>query len=189
MAVLFFSITVSYPPETIYIYLIVRGTPSLLKNTGGDILPEDTNDEFQYIVRIADTNIDGNFKVNYGLSHIKGIGIRVAARIARAAKIPTSKKIGDLSDKEIEQLAELVKEIPDRVPPWMLNRRHDYETGADIHLYSTELNLQFRDDINRLKKIRCYRGIRHETGKKSRGQRTRSNGRTGLAVGVTRKKR
>ena len=152
-------------------------------------MPEEANDDFKYIVRIADTNIDGKFKVNYGLSHIKGIGIRVAARIARAAQIPASKKIGDLSDSEVEKLAGLIEEIPDRVPTWMLNRRNDYETGEDIHLYSTELNLQYRDDLNRLKKIRCYRGIRHETGKKVRGQRTRSNGRKGLAVGVQRKKR
>lgn len=151
-------------------------------------MPEETKDEFKYIVRIADSNIDGNFKVTYGLSHIKGIGIRVAAQITRAAQIPNSKKIGDLSDEEIEKLAGLVEEIPERVPPWMLNRRNDYESGEDIHLYSTELNLQFRDDINRLKKIRCYRGVRHETGKKSRGQRTRSNGRKGVAVGVTRKR-
>ena len=166
----------------------MRGIPSRLINTGGDILPEETKDEFKYIVRIADSNIDGNFKATYGLSHIKGIGIRVAAQITRAAQIPNSKKIGDLSDEEIEKLAGLVEEIPERVPPWMLNRRNDYESGEDIHLYSTELNLQFRDDINRLKKIRCYRGVRHETGKKSRGQRTRSNGRKGVAVGVTRKR-
>jgi len=166
----------------------VRGIPST-QTTGGDILAEEPNDEFKYIVRIADTNIDGNFKVDYGLSHIKGIGIRVAARIRRAAKIPRSKKIGDLSDEDIEKLAEFVEDVPSHIPTWMLNRRNDYETGDDIHLYSTELDLQYRDDINRLKKIRCYRGIRHETGQKCRGQRTRSNGRTGLAVGVVRKKR
>jgi small subunit ribosomal protein S13 len=152
-------------------------------------LPEEANDEFKYIVRIADSNIDGNYRVDHGLSHIKGIGIRVAARITRAAQIPASKKIGDLSDEEIDKLAGLIEEIPDRVPTWMLNRRKDYESGDDLHLYSTELNLQYRDDLNRLKKIRCYRGMRHERGKKVRGQRTRSNGRTGLAVGVVRKKR
>ncbi len=38
-----------------------------------------------------------------------------------------------------------------------------------------------------MKMIRCYRGIRHEQGQKVRGQRTRSNGRTGLTVGVTKK--
>jgi small subunit ribosomal protein S13 len=44
------------------------------------------------------------------------------------------------------------------------------------------------EDINILRKIRCYRGIRHETGQKVRGQRTKSTGRTGITVGVKRKK-
>ena len=152
-------------------------------------MTDETNNEFRYQVRIAESNIDGNFRIDHGISQIKGIGIRVAARIRRAAQIPRSKKMGDLSEKEIDQIKGLVAEIPSHVPYWMLNRRNDYETGADIHLYSSDLDLQYRDDINRLKKIRCYRGTRHETGKKSRGQRTRSNGRKGLAVGVVRKKR
>ncbi len=45
-----------------------------------------------------------------------------------------------------------------------------------------------RDDINLMKMIRCYKGIRHEQGQKVRGQRTRSNGRTGMTMGVIRKK-
>ena len=55
-------------------------------------------------------------------------------------------------------------------------------------LYSTEMEMTLRDDLNRLRKIRCYRGIRHETGQKVRGQRSRSNGRSGLAMGVHKKK-
>lgn len=152
-------------------------------------MPEESSDEFKYIVRLADTNIDGNYQVQYGLSQIKGIGIRVAARMARAAQIPLTKKIGKLTDDEIDKLADLIGDIPSHLPYWMLNRQKDYETGDDVHLFSTDLDLQLRDDVNRLKKIRCYRGIRHETGQKVRGQRTKSNGRTGLAVGVMRKKR
>jgi small subunit ribosomal protein S13 len=45
-----------------------------------------------------------------------------------------------------------------------------------------------KDDINRLKMIRCYRGVRHESGHKVRGQRTRSNGRKGLTLGVSKNK-
>jgi small subunit ribosomal protein S13 len=44
------------------------------------------------------------------------------------------------------------------------------------------------DDVNRMRKMRSYRGIRHETGQKVRGQRTKSTGRTGTTVGVKRKK-
>jgi small subunit ribosomal protein S13 len=70
-----------------------------------------------------------------------------------------------------------------------MNRQKDYDTGADVHVTSTEVQMTRRDDINRLKKARAYKGIRHERGHKVRGQRLKSNGRTGLVLGVTRKKR
>jgi len=70
----------------------------------------------------------------------------------------------------------------------MLNRQKDFESGDDIHLVSTELDMIVRDDINRMRMIRCYKGIRHEGGHKVRGQRTRSNGRKGLTLGVSKKK-
>ncbi|HML26809.1 MAG TPA: 30S ribosomal protein S13, partial [Methanomethylovorans sp.] len=45
-----------------------------------------------------------------------------------------------------------------------------------------------REDLNTLKKIRCYRGIRPERGLKVRGQRTKSTGRRGSTIGVSKKK-
>ena len=44
------------------------------------------------------------------------------------------------------------------------------------------------DDINRMKKVKSYKGIRHASGHKVRGQRTYSNGRRGLALGVSKRK-
>ena len=69
----------------------------------------------------------------------------------------------------------------------MLNRQNDLDSGADVMVFGPELAMNVREDINLMKKIRCYKGIRHETGQKVRGQRTKSNGRTGLTVGVTKK--
>src|SRR5438093_357142 len=63
----------------------------------------------------------------------------------------------------------------------------DWESGLDMHLVGAEVEVRLRDDINQMKMIRSYKGVRHETGQKARGQRTRSNGRTGLTVGVTKK--
>ena len=45
-----------------------------------------------------------------------------------------------------------------------------------------------QEDVNRMKKTRSYKGIRHESGHKVRGQRTSSNGRRGSTIGVVRKK-
>lgn len=61
-------------------------------------------------------------------------------------------------------------------------------SGRSYNLISNELDLQLQDDINMMRKVRSYKGVRHETGHKVRGQRTRSNGRKGLAIGVIKKK-
>ncbi len=146
--------------------------------------------EFKYIIRMADTDIDGNRPVLYALQGIKGIGYRVAETVVRELKLNPKEKIGNLSDEDIERIRVLVEEkLEEFLPSWMKNHRKDYLTGEDKHLLSTDLDLQKQDDINRLKRIRAYRGIRHERGLPVRGQRTRANGRRGLAVGVSRKKR
>jgi small subunit ribosomal protein S13 len=69
----------------------------------------------------------------------------------------------------------------------MVNRPKDWESGLDLHAFGPDVEVRLRDDINLMKMIRSYKGVRHETGQKVRGQRTRSNGRTGLTVGVTKK--
>jgi small subunit ribosomal protein S13 len=61
-------------------------------------------------------------------------------------------------------------------------------TGETKHLFGGDVTLANDEDINLLRKIRCYKGVRHETGQKVRGQRTKSTGRTGKTVGVSKKK-
>ena len=74
------------------------------------------------------------------------------------------------------------------VPLWMLNRQRDLETGDELHLTGQQVSLTLKDDVTRLRSIKCYRGVRHASGNKVRGQRGRSNGRGGLTLGVSRKK-
>jgi small subunit ribosomal protein S13 len=145
-------------------------------------------DDFKYIVRIAATDVDGNKPVRYALTQVKGVGDTLAHIIAREADVDENIKIGKLSDKHIEQLSDLVVNTAEVVPPWMRNRQRDIETGEDRHLIGPEIDMVRRDDINRLKKIKSYRGLRHEKGLPVRGQRTRGNKRSGLAVGVSRRK-
>jgi small subunit ribosomal protein S13 len=102
--------------------------------------------------------------------------------------VPQNRLMGDLTDEEVQKLMGLIEEIPASLPAWMLNRQKDIETGEDTHAIATDLEMIHREDINLLRKIRSYRGIRHETGQKVRGQKSRSNGRTGATVGVSRKK-
>ena len=145
-------------------------------------------DDFKYMIRIADTDLDGYMTLEIALMKIKGIGRRTAIILIDKTGLPRTEMIGNLSDEQINLIGQTLTEFPSFVPPWMVNRQLDYESGENMHIYSTDLATFFRDDINRMKKIRCYRGVRHERGKKVRGQRTRSNGRKGLTLGVIRQK-
>ena len=146
------------------------------------------SENFRYIVRMANTDIDGHKSVEYGLTSIKGINVRVSVVIARRVGIPLRKKMGDLTDAEVTSLQEILPELPDMLPTWMCNRPRDIDSGEDMYLISQELEIFLQDDLNRLKKIRSYKGVRHEMGKKVRGQRTSSNGRKGTTLGVIKKK-
>ena len=145
--------------------------------------------DFRYIVRIAGTDIDGNKKIPYGLSKIRGIGLRTGEVICNIAGIDPYKKVGHLTEEEANKLDEVVSSFQDqKVPGWMLNRRKDYTTGRDMHVIGPDLAMKLREDLTRLKKIKSYRGIRHALGLPVRGQRTRTSFRKGLSVGVSRKK-
>ena len=58
------------------------------------------------------------------------------------------------------------------------------ETGENLHLITSDIELTVRNDIEREKAVSSWRGIRHMFGLKVRGQRTRTSGRKGGAVGV-----
>lgn len=144
--------------------------------------------DFKYIIRIADTDIDGEKQLIFGLTSIKGIGRHLASLIADKSGIKRTTLMGELSDEQIEKIKKLLGEINQFTPPWMLNHRKDMDTGKNLHLISTDVDRRLRDDINLMKMIRCYRGVRHELGLPVRGQRTKSNGRKGLALGVQKKR-
>ncbi|HIJ00094.1 MAG TPA: 30S ribosomal protein S13, partial [Candidatus Methanomethylophilaceae archaeon] len=108
--------------------------------------------------------------------------------IVKRAEIDPSLRIGEVPEEKIQELEELLLNYAELVPSWAINRQMDYVTGADMHLIGSELEMAGQDDLNRMKMIRSYRGIRHETGHKVRGQRTRSNGRRGLTLGVSKRR-
>ena len=147
-----------------------------------------TKKEFKYIVRLANTDIDGEKTVVQGLTAIKGIGKHMSMLIADKAGLDRFEKIGNLTEEQIQLLQDTIDRISEITPSWMMNHQKEFYTGENIHLIGPDIDMRLREDINVLKKIRCYRGIRHELGLPVRGQRTRSNGRKGLALGVSRKK-
>jgi len=148
----------------------------------------DRGPDFKYIVRLSNTDVDGEKNVVYGLTSIKGIGVHMATLIADNTGVDRYTKVGYLNDAQIEKIQETIDNVNKNAPGWMLNHRRDYDTGKDIHLISSDIDMRLRDEINIMKKIRSYRGIRHERGLPVRGQRTRANSRKGLALGVSKKR-
>jgi len=151
--------------------------------------PKESKDpDIKYFVRIRNTDLDGTKSVQTALTAIPGIGRHTAVTIAELADVDMHDLLGKIDDAKVERLRAAVDNYGASVPPWMLNRPKDIYTGEGKHLLSTDVQITKEDDVNRMRKIRCYRGIRHETGQKVRGQRTKSTGRTGATVGVKRKK-
>lgn len=144
-------------------------------------------DDFRYIIRLKNTDIDGHKNIVQGLAEIKGIGRHLSFLVADKIGIDRNKKFGNLTDDEIEEIKKNIDNISDYAPGWMLNHRKDFETGEDIHLIGSDLDMRIRDEINIMKKIKSYKGVRHERDLPVRGQRTRGNKRSGLTVGVSRK--
>ncbi len=149
---------------------------------------EEHDDDFRYIVRIANTDINGEKKLIHGLTSIKGVGHHMGVLVANETGINRNVKFGDLTDAQIEKIQKTLDSILDIAPGWMLNHRKDYETGEDLHLIGPEIDMKLRDEVNIMKKIRSYCGIRHERKLPVRGQRTRANNRKGLALGVSKKR-
>jgi small subunit ribosomal protein S13 len=58
------------------------------------------------------------------------------------------------------------------------------QTGEDMHLVTSDIAFNIRNDVEREKALFSWRGYRHMYGLKVRGQRTRCSGRKGGAVGV-----
>jgi small subunit ribosomal protein S13 len=148
---------------------------------------EGVKEDFRYIVRMANTDLDGTRSVAYALTAIPGVGIRVSEAVADLAAVSKTERLGNLSEEQTDKIEATFGNLGEAFPHWMVNRPKDWESGLDLHAVGSEVEIHRRDDINRMKMIRSYKGVRHETGQKVRGQRTRSNGRTGLTVGVTKK--
>ena len=144
--------------------------------------------DFKYIIRIANSDVSGEERLANALTSIRGIGPRISNAIVQKLKLNPNKLAGKLDDKNVVDIENAIMNLNDYVPDWLLNRQKDYDTGNDIHPVSVELKMTHDEDLNRMKKVKSYKGIRHASGHKVRGQRTYSNGRKGLALGVSRKK-
>jgi len=144
---------------------------------------------FRHIIRVAGTDLDGYKKLGVGLIKIKGVGLNLAKVLIKATGLDPNSRIGFLNDNQIRIIRDAIENIEDQmVPNWMLNRKKDIETGRDLHKIGPDLILTEKNDVDSMRKMKSWKGTRHNLGLKVRGQRTKTTGRTGRSVGVRRKR-
>lgn len=149
-----------------------------------------TSEERRYeekMVRLMSEDIEGAMKVYPALTKINGVSWSLANATCHVLKIDKNRKIGSLTEEELKKITDFIKNP--KIPEFLFNRNRDLETGKNIHLSGTGLELQTEFDIKRLKKIKSYRGIRHAAGLPVRGQRTKSHFRKNKAKGMGVKKK
>merc|ERR1712054_470011 len=142
----------------------LRGTMSLIMNESN----------FQHILRVLNTNLDGKVKSMFALTSIKGVGRRFSNICCKKAEVELGKRAGELTQEEVERLVTIVQNPRQfKVPDWMPNRKKDTKDGKFSQVVSNTLDMKLREDLERLKKIRAHRGLRHYWGLRVRGQRYR----------------
>ena len=150
-----------------------------------------TPSNYKHIVRIAQVDLPGSKPIKIALTKIKGVGYNLASAACNITGIDKQKKTGELRNDEIKKLDTILMKTKENVfPSWMCNRRKDYETGEDLHLITGTLDFVKDNTIKNMKKIKCYKGVRHSRSLPVRGQRTKSNFRRskGKVVGVSKRK-
>ena len=146
---------------------------------------------YRHIIRVADTDLKGEKQIVYALRRIKGVGTNFGHAVCSILHLDEARKVGSLSDEELRRVEEVIRNPAQfGLPSWVYNRRRDHDTGKDIHLCGNALAFAHESDIRLMKKIKCYKGVRHMLGQPVRGQRTRSNFRKnkGKVMGVKKPK-
>ena len=109
------------------------------------------------MARILGVDIPNDKVISIALTYLFGIGKTKSRMICDEAKVEPLVKTRDLTDEEISRITSIIEKRC---------------------VVEGQLRRQISQNIQRLKDIACYRGLRHRRGLPVRGQRTRSNART-----------
>ena len=145
--------------------------------------------DFTPLLRVQNTNINGKQKAPFGVRQIRGVGRRFAILALKIAQVDVNKRSGEMTEKEITTVNDILSRPTDyNIPKWFLNRQKDPKDGTYLQLVANNLDTRLREDLERMRKAKQHRGLRHYWGQRCRGQRTKSTGRCGKTLGVIRKK-
>ncbi|KAI5481896.1 ribosomal 40S subunit protein S18B [Pseudohyphozyma bogoriensis] len=124
------------------------------------VVPEQ-HQQFQHILRLLNTNVDGKRKIMFALTEIKGVGRRYANIVCKKADVDLNKRAGELNPDELERIVTIIQNPTQfKIPNWFLNRQKDWIDGKYGQLLSNQLD----------------------------SKHTKTTGRRGKTVGVSKKK-
>ncbi len=109
------------------------------------------------MARIAGVDLPDHKKLEVVLTYLYGIGWSKAKEVCEQTGIPPTKKLGELSPEELNQLRRYIEQ----------NIKVEGDLRREVQL-----------NIKKLIDIGTYRGLRHVRGLPVRGQQTRTNART-----------
>jgi small subunit ribosomal protein S13 len=107
--------------------------------------------------RLLGNDIPNDKRIVVALTYLYGIGRKLSEEVLKEVNIEESVRAKDLTEEELKRLADTIDER--------------YTVEGTLRRMHTR-------NINRLKEIACYRGLRHRRGLPVRGQRTKTNART-----------
>lgn len=106
--------------------------------------------------RISGIDIPNEKRIDVALTYIYGIGTHISKDILKRARVEPHIRVKNLTADELKNIQSIVDTLPTE----------------------GELRKSVRDNIETLRRIQAYRGVRHSMGLPVRGQRTRTNART-----------
>ena len=109
------------------------------------------------MARLVGVDLPRDKRIEVGLTYIYGIGPTTSKKILAETGVDPDIRVRDLTEDDLAKLRDYITA--------------NITTEGDLHR-------EFRQNINRLMEIGCYRGLRHRRGLPVRGQRTHTNART-----------
>ena len=109
------------------------------------------------MARIAGVDIPNEKRIVTSLTYIYGIGDTRAQHICDKCEIDPQTKTGALTEDQARLIRNLIEK--------------EYQVEGALR---SEVSI----NVQRLKDIGCYRGLRHRRGLPTRGQNTKNNART-----------
>eukprot|EP00461_Guttulinopsis_vulgaris_P002235 UN02236 len=98
--------------------------------------------------------------------------------VVKRANVDINKRAGELTPDEVARLSAVIENPAGfDIPAYLFNRQKDRDTGKSMHLVSSSVDTNLRNCLERMKRNRVHRGLRHHWNLRVRGQNMYANAR------------